>query len=124
MEYTVLNNGIRMPLFGLGTWDLRGPECVRTVQKAVEYGYRLIDTARMYGNEREVGKGIRLSGISRGKLFITTKIYRPDTDYRKAKAAIERSLETLGLDYIDLMLIHEPYASSQEMYAAMKEAYA
>ena len=57
-------------------------------------------------------------------MFITTKIYRPDTDYRKAKAAIERSLETLGLDYIDLMLIHEPYASSQEMYAAMKEAYA
>lgn len=124
MKDMVLNNGVHMPVFGLGTWDLRGPECTRVVQEAIGLGYRLIDTAQMYGNEHEVGEGIRRCGVSRGELFITTKIYSPDTGYKKAKKAVERSLENLGLDYIDLLLIHEPYATSREMYGALKEAYA
>ncbi len=122
MEYVHFHNGDTMPVFGLGTWDLRGDTCVNIVAAAIEQGYTLIDTARMYGNEKEVGRGIRKAGHSRSDLFITTKIFNPDTTYEKTKRAIEDSLKNLGLDYIDLLLIHEPYASSLDMYEAMKEA--
>ena len=106
MEYKILNNGLKMPMLGLGVYQLNNEEIIT---KAIdELGYRLIDTARMYGNEKIVGKAIKKSKIPREELFITTKVYGPDRGYEKTKRAIENSLENLGLDYIDLMLIHEP----------------
>lgn len=122
MEYLTLHNGRRMPALGLGTWDLRGQTCVETIPRALELGYRLIDTAQMYENEREVGQGLRLAGLPREEVWVTTKIFRPDTTYAKAKAAIQRSLDQLALDYIDLLLIHEPYDTAEEMYVALEEA--
>lgn len=123
MEYITLNNGILMPLVGLGTWDLTGQECINIVSKAIQLGYRLIDTAQMYNNEKEVGLGIIKSGIDRHELFITTKIYRISNSYEKAKKAINTSLENLQLDYIDLLLLHEPYKQGPQMYKALEEAY-
>ena len=122
MEYAVLNDGSRMPVFGLGTWDLRGEACTETIIQAINIGYRLIDTAQMYRNEKEVGKGIIASGISRDELFITSKVISPDRSYDAVIKAVERSLEALGLDTIDLYLLHEPYDTAQEMYAALKQA--
>lgn len=123
MEYLTLNSGIKMPMVGFGTWDIRGEVGKRCILEALEVGYRLIDTAQMYCNEDIVGKAVRESGISRDEVFITTKLYRSCADYRRAKAGIERSLNELQTDYIDLLLIHEPYDSAQEMYEALKEAY-
>ncbi|BBF43605.1 oxidoreductase, aldo/keto reductase family [Lachnospiraceae bacterium KM106-2] len=123
MKYLNLNNGLKMPMIGFGTWALRGELCEQSVADAIDTGYRLIDTAQMYENELAVGKGIQKSGISRSELFITTKLYTPSNSYEKAKADIERSLQNLQLDYVDLMLIHEPYKESLEMYEALKEAY-
>lgn len=123
MEYITLNNGNKMPLIGLGTWNLRGKDCTRIVSTAIKCGYRLIDTAQMYNNEKEVGKGILDSEIDRSELFITTKIYRISNSYEKAKVAIEESLNNLQLDYIDLVLLHEPYSQGPQMYRALKEAY-
>ena len=120
MEYKILNNGLKMPMLGLGVYQLNNEEIIT---KAIdELGYRLIDTARMYGNEKIVGKAIKKSKIPREELFITTKVYGPDRGYEKTKRAIEKSLENLGLDYIDLMLIHEPYKEALEMYKALEEA--
>ena len=123
MEAIQLNSGVSMPLIGLGTWDLRGGECTETVVNAVRHGYRLIDTAQMYQNEPEVGQGIRNAGVPRSELFVTTKIYRISNSYEKAKAAIDKSLQNLGLDYVDLLLLHEPYQQGADMYRAMEEAY-
>lgn len=120
---TVLNNGVTMPLLGFGTWDLRGKECEQAVLEALQLGYRLIDTAQMYENEREVGRAIRKSGIPREEVFVTTKLYRPSAGYHRAKSGIEASLQELQMDYIDLLLIHEPYREAREMYQAMAEAY-
>lgn len=118
-----LNNGISMPILGLGIYALHGTDCERAVREAVSLGYRLFDTAQMYGNERELGKALKDCGVPRDEIFITTKLYSPSTTYKKAKAAIEDSLKELQTDYIDLLLIHEPYSSSLDMYKAMKEAY-
>lgn len=123
MEYMTLNNGVKMPLLGLGTWDLNGEECTQVVCNAIQSGYRLIDTAQMYGNEIAVGDGIIKSGINRHELFITTKIYRKSHSYEKAKQAINDSLRNLKVDYIDLLLLHEPYLHGNEMYKALEEAY-
>ena len=102
-----LNSGYEMPVLGLGTWTLRGETAERAVETAIECGYRLIDTARYYGNEEAGGKGvkeaIRKGGVSREDLFITSKIM--PGDYRRADAAIDDSLSALGVEYIDLMLI-------------------
>lgn len=123
MESIKLNNDINMPLVGLGTWNLRGQECIDTICKSIELGYRLIDTAQMYGNEKEVGLGIMKSGIDRKEVFITTKIYRISNSYSKAKRAIRDSLNNLQVEYIDLLLLHEPYKQGPEMYRALEEAY-
>jgi len=88
MEYLTLNSGIKMPMVGFGTWDIRGEAGKRCILEALEVGYRLIDTAQMYNNEDIVGKAVRESGISRNEVFITTKLYRPCADYRRAKAGI------------------------------------
>ena len=121
MEYIILNNEIKMPVLGFGTWALNGYDCIQAVSAAIESGYTLIDTAQMYGNEKEVG--IAIKNAPRQNLFITTKLYSPNAGYEKAKMSIEQSLENLQTDYIDLLLIHEPYRQSLEMYKAMKEAY-
>lgn len=119
-NYFVLNNGVKMPAIGFGTVGLKGKEGIDVILSAISAGYRMIDTARMYGNEAEVGEAIKKCGLSRSDLFITTKLNEPCT---KAKAAIEDSLTNLGLDYVDLLLIHEPYPEAVEMYRALEEAY-
>ena len=97
-----------MPVLGLGTWKLSGSACIRAVREALEAGYRLIDTASMYANEREVGEGIRQSGINPDELFITTKLWSHEHGYENALKAFHRSLGHLGLDRLDLYLIHWP----------------
>src|SRR5579862_5252062 len=103
-----LLNGRTMPALGLGTWDLRGPACTAAVRQALALGYRHIDTAEMYGNEEAVAKGVASSGVARGGLFITTKVW---TNHHRAKdflPAAEASLRRLETDYVDLLLIHWP----------------
>lgn len=123
MEYVTLNTGSRMPMLGLGIYALHGKECEHAVLNAIELGYRLFDTAQMYGNEKELGRALQESLVPREELFVTTKLYRPNTSYALAKRAIEMFLRTLGLEYIDLLLIHEPYAEAEDMYRAMEEAH-
>jgi diketogulonate reductase-like aldo/keto reductase len=103
-----LNNGVEMPVFGLGTYRTSGKETKDVVLYALEIGYRLIDTARMYENEKEVGEAISQSGIPREELFVTTKLWNSDHGYERALKAFETSLKNLGLEYIDLYLIHWP----------------
>ena len=122
MEYLTLNNGVRMPMLGYGTWDVRGAAGRRCIREALEVGYRLLDTARMYENEDIVGQAVRESGLPREDVFITTKLYRPSAGYEKARRDIEASLRALGTDYIDLLLIHEPYEEAPAMYRALEEA--
>lgn len=123
MQYTTLNNGIQMPLLGFGTY---GVNRVDTLLAAIDCGYRLFDTAQMYGNEKEVGIAIREAitkrGIKREEFFITTKL-SSNMSFEGAKKGIESSLKALDLGYIDLLLIHEPYAQAKDMYRAMQEAY-
>ncbi len=124
MEQTVqLNSGQSMPLLGLGTYALQGRVAEESILQAVEIGYRLFDSAQMYANEREVGRALRACGLPRSDLFVTSKLYRPALSYARARAAIERSLDSLQMDYLDLMLIHEPYAQAEEMYQALEEAF-
>lgn len=123
MKTVTLNNGIEMPVLGLGVYQLHGTDCERCVSEAAELGYRLFDTAQMYGNEKSLGNALKNCGIPRKELFITTKLYSPSRGYELAKSAIEESLDSLQTDYIDLLLIHEPYRESAEMYRAMREAY-
>ena len=123
MDYLTLNNGVQLPMVGFGTWDVRGEAGKKAILTALELGYRLIDTAQMYDNENIVGKAVHESGLPRQDIFLTTKLYRPSASYQKARAGIEKSLNELRTDYIDLLLIHEPYKSALEMYEALKEAY-
>ncbi|SDF87306.1 aldo/keto reductase [Alloyangia pacifica] len=107
-ETFTLPNGVAMPKLGLGTWMIEDDVVADAVKAAIAMGYRHIDTAQAYGNERGVGLGIRESGVARDQLFLQTKLAAEVKDYEGAKAAIDGSLETLGLDYIDLMIIHSP----------------
>jgi len=118
-----LNNGIEMPIFGLGTYQTRsGKETQNAVLHALEAGYRLIDTAKIYGNEKDVGKAIKKSGIPREKIFITTKLWNSDHGYSTTLAACEKSLERLNLSCVDLYLIHWPVQSLRaETLNAMEE---
>lgn len=120
-----LNNGVEMPIIGFGVFQVPDPaECERSVRDAIDSGYRLIDTAASYGNEEAVGAGIKSSGIDRAELFITTKLWVDDVSYDGAKAAFERSMNKLGLDYLDLYLLHQPYADVYGAWRAMEELYA
>lgn len=124
MEYVTLNNGIKMPLEGFGVFQVPDPaQCKQAVLDAINSGYRLIDTAAAYMNEEAVGAAIKESGVDRSELFITTKLWVQDADYESAKKAIETSLEKLGLDYLDLYLIHQPMRDYVGAYRAMEEAY-
>lgn len=124
MQYFTLNNGLKIPALGFGVFQVPDPaECERAVTEALNAGYRLIDTAAAYMNEQAVGAAIAKSGIPRDQLFITTKLWVQDASYEKAKDAIDRSLKNLGLDYLDLYLIHQPMGDYYGAYRAMEEAY-
>ena len=123
MEYVTLNNGVKMPMLGYGVYQVDPAECERCVSDAFSVGYRSIDTAQAYNNEECVGRAIAKSGIPREELFITTKIWITNAGYAKAKASIEESLSKLKSDYIDLLLIHQPFSDYYGTYRAMEEAY-
>ncbi|MBT0770229.1 aldo/keto reductase [Kineosporia sp. J2-2] len=133
-ETYTLANGVSIPKLGLGTWFIDDDQAAGAVRAAVEIGYRNIDTAQAYGNERGVGEGVRGSGVSRDELFVSTKLAAEIKNYEQAAAAIDESLAKLGLDHIDLMLIHAPqpwddfrggdYADGNlEAWRALEEAY-
>lgn len=124
MEFITLNNGVKMPLEGFGVFQVPDPaQCEQAVLDAIASGYRLIDTAAAYMNEKAVGKAIKKSGVPREELFITTKLWVQDASYEAAKKAIQTSLDNLGLSYLDLYLIHQPMGDYVGAYRAMEEAY-
>lgn len=124
MEYAVLNNGIKMPMEGFGVFQVPDPaQCEQAVLDAIASGCRLIDTAAAYMNEKAVGEAIKKCGVPREELFITTKLWVQDASYEGAKKAIQTSLDNLGLDYLDLYLIHQPMGDYIGAYRAMEEAY-
>lgn len=119
-----LHNGIQMPFFGLGTWMLKGQAGYKAVSWAIEEGYRLIDTAALYGNEREIGKAVLNSQIPREKLFITSKVWNSDQGYEKTLNAFEKSLKRLNMNYLDLYLIHWPVSGLRiETWKALEKIY-
>lgn len=134
-ENYTLSNGLVIPRLGFGTWLINNTDVVQAVVEAVKIGYRLVDTAQAYGNESGVGDGIRASGAKRKDIFITTKLAAEVKSYQKAVAAIDQSLKTMGLDYIDLMIIHSPkpwgkylgeehyFEGNREAWKALEEAY-
>jgi diketogulonate reductase-like aldo/keto reductase len=134
-ETYTLSNGVEIPKLGLGTWFISNKNVVQAVKDAAKIGYRHIDTAPAYRNEKGVGEGIRTCGINRGDMFVTTKLDAEVKSYKKAVAAIDESLETLGLDYVDMMIIHSPqpwakfhgedpyFKGNREVWRALEEAY-
>lgn len=122
MEYITLNNGVKMPMLGYGVYQISQQECEKCVRDAIEIGYRAIDTAQAYHNEDAVGRAIAQCGIPRQELFLTTKVWISNAGYEKAKASIEASLHNLKTDYVDLLLIHQPFGDYYGTYRAMEEA--
>ena len=123
METIELSNGVKMPMIGYGVYQVDPAECERYVSDALKVGYRMIDTAQAYHNEEGVGAAIAKSGIPREELFIVTKVWISNYGYEKAKASIDESLRKLGTDYIDLMLLHQPFCDRYGAYRAHEEAY-
>ena len=123
MEYVTLSNGVKMPVLGYGVYQVSPEECERCVADALSVGYRLIDTAQAYFNEEGVGNAVAKSGIDRAELFITTKVWISNAGYEKAKKSIDESLGKLRTDYIDLLLIHQPFGDYYGTWRAMEEAY-
>ena len=124
MEYVNLNNGIKMPAVGFGVFQITdNEECTRVVLDAIDAGYRLIDTAQSYENEEAVGEAIAKSSVPREELFITTKVWISNAGYDNAKESIESSLKKMKLDYLDLVLIHQPLNDYYGTYRAMEELY-
>lgn len=109
-NFVEMNRARPIPLLGLGTWDLRGAECVRSVREALDIGYRHVDTAQMYENEREVGRGLSESDVERDDLFVTTKLWLDNLTRRAVASSFEESLRRLAMEYVDLLLIHWPNA--------------
>lgn len=123
MEFVTLNNGVKMPILGYGVYQVTAEECERCILNAIEVGYRSVDTAQAYANEDGVGSAVAKCGVPRGELFITTKVWISNAGYERAKASIDESLRKLRTDYIDLMLIHQPFGDYYGTYRAMEEAY-
>ncbi len=123
MEYVTLNNGVKMPKLGYGVYQVSPDECERCVSDAIAVGYRSIDTAQAYANEEGVGRAVQKSGVKREELFLTTKIWISNAGEEKAARSIDESLKKLGTDYIDLMLIHQPFGDYYGTYRAMEKAY-
>ena len=120
-----LNNGVEMPILGLGVYQSPPEETVAAVEAAIANGYRLIDTAAAYSNEREVGEGIRRSGVDRGEIFVTTKLWISDYGYEQALVGLDGCLRRLGMDYVDLFLLHRPvptdFGATVEAYKALEQ---
>jgi len=124
MDTTILNNKVQMPTLGFGVFQVPdAAQCEQSVFDAITAGYRLIDTAASYRNEEAVGRAVRRSGVPRSELFITTKLWVQDAGYEKAKVAFEKQMKLLGLDYLDLYLIHQPYGDVYGSWRAMEELY-
>ena len=124
MDYAILNNGVKLPMLGYGVFRMPDErECEEAVYQAIQAGYRYIDTASLYANEKAVGGGIRKSGISRNDLFVSTKLWITDTTYDKAKDAFQRSLDRLQMDYVDLYIIHQPHNDLYGAWRALEELY-
>ena len=123
MEHRILNNGVEMPVLGFGVYQVEETVCDQCVCDAIAAGYRSIDTASAYLNERAVGRAIRRSGVPREELFITTKLWVQDAGYESTKRAFAKSLERLQLDYLDLYLIHQPFGDVYGSWRAMEELY-
>ncbi len=122
--YTTLRNTVKMPLLGLGVYDMLGKEAIQAVETALQIGYRLIDTASLYRNEEEVGEGIRLSAIPRGELFVTTKVGKADMGYEETLKAFDTSLRKLHIDYIDCYLLHWPLKEKRrDTWRALERLY-
>lgn len=122
MEYKTLNNGVKMPVVGFGVFQVK-EECKRVVLNAIDTGYRLIDTAQSYGNEKAVGRAIQETNVPREELFITTKVWISNYGYEKAKASVEESLKKMQLDYFDLVLLHQPFKDYHGAYRALIDLY-
>jgi diketogulonate reductase-like aldo/keto reductase len=123
MQNVKLNNGIEMPILGFGVFQIPENQTAKAVSEALEVGYRLLDTATSYRNEKMVGNAIKKSNIPREEIFVTTKVWVQDAGYDKTKTAFEKSLELLQLDYLDLYLIHQPYGDIFGSWKAMTELY-
>lgn len=123
MKTVKLNNGIEMPQMGYGVYQVSPYECERCVSDALQVGYRMIDTAQAYHNEEGVGNAIKKSGIARQEIFLVSKIWISNYGYEKAKASIDKSLHKLQTDYLDLMLLHQPFCDRYGAYRALEEAY-
>ena len=123
MEKIRLNNGVEMPQIGYGVYQVDPAECERCVADALRVGYRMIDTAQAYHNEEGVGAAVRKSGIPREDLFLVSKVWISNYGYEKAKASVDESLRRLGTEYIDLMLLHQPFCDRYGAYRALETAY-
>ena len=122
MEYVTLNNGVKMPVLGYGVYQVAPGECERCVSDALAAGYRSIDTAQAYFNEEGVGNAVKKSGIARSELFLTTKVWISNAGEKRAAASIDESLKKLQTDYVDLLLIHQPFGDYYGIYRAMEDA--
>ena len=123
MEYATLNNGIKMPKLGYGVYQTPPKDTKRCVLDAIEVGYRSIDTAQAYYNEEGVGAALSECGLPREEFFLTTKVWITNAGYEKAKASIEESMKKLQTEYLDLLLIHQPFGDYYGTYRAMEELY-
>jgi diketogulonate reductase-like aldo/keto reductase len=123
-SYTTLNNGMQMPLLGLGAWDMYGKEAEQATLDALEIGYRLIDTATLYKNEKEIGNAVTKSGLQRSEIFVTTKVPNPQQGYDSTLKAFDTSMKALNIDYIDLYLVHWPIKGKRkETWRALEYLY-
>ena len=122
-QTVTLSNGVEMPMLGYGVYQVDPAECERCVADALSVGYRMVDTAQAYGNEQGVGNAVKRSGLSRGGLFLVTKVGISNAGYERAKASIDESRRRLQTDYVDLLLIHQPFNDYYGTYRAMEEAY-
>ena len=123
MKDVVLNNGVKMPMLGYGVYQVTPQEAERCVADALSVGYRMVDTAQAYGNEEGVGAAVKKSGLKREDVFLVSKVWISNYGYEKAKASIDESLRKLQSDYIDLMLLHQPFCDRYGAYRALEEAY-
>ena len=123
MEYVTLSNGVKMPILGYGVYQVTKDECERCVLDALDAGYRSIDTAQSYFNEEEVGSAIKKSGVSREDIFLTSKVWVEHYGYEETRKSVEESLRKLQTDYLDMMLLHQPFNDYYGAYRALEDMY-